>query len=99
MLDVNADEGAMGLIFLIVMGAILGWLASIVLDEESGAGVVRNIVASIGGALGAGLLVSPMIGSGSMFAEQYEVGAMILALCGSLLLIACANILRGLQVR
>ena len=89
----------MGLIFMIVLGAILGWLAAIILDAESRPGLARNVGSGILGALGAGLLVSPLVGGGSLLAEHYSVTALLVALLGSLVLIACANVFGRLQLR
>lgn len=85
----------MGLVFMIVMGAILGWLAAIVMRAESRRGLTRNIGSGIAGALGAGLGVSPLVGGGSLLAESYSVTALLLALAGSILVIACANMVAG----
>jgi len=89
----------MGLMFMIVLGAILGWLTAIILDAESVSGLVLNIVAGIVGALTAGLLISPLVGGGSLLGEHYSVTALLVALLGSLAVIACANMLHRLQLR
>ena len=41
----------MGLLFMIVVGAILGWLAAIVLKIEAPRGILLNIAAGVAGAL------------------------------------------------
>lgn len=89
----------MGLVFMIVMGAILGWLAAIVLYAESRTGLFRNIGAGVVGALAAGLLVSPLVGGGSLLSERYSVTALLVALLGSVVLIAGANLIRRRQTR
>lgn len=89
----------MGLLFLIVLGAILGWLAAIVLHAETRSGLRRNIGAGIAGALAAGVLISPLAGGGSLLSESYSITALLLSLAGSLVVIACTNLFRSLQVR
>jgi len=82
----------MGLVFLIVLGAILGWLVAIILNAETREGLARNIGTGVVGALLSGLLVSPMAGRGSLLAETYSVGALMVSLVGSLLAIICVNL-------
>lgn len=89
----------MGLLFLLVLGAILGWLSAIILHAESRIGLLHNIGAGIIGALGAGLLLSPLIGGGNLLSEHYSVAALMLALLGSLALIVTTNLVRGQQAR
>jgi len=89
----------MGLMFMIVLGAILGWLAAIIFDAESVSGLARNMVSGVAGALIAGLLVSPLVGGGSLLKDNYSVSALLIALLGSVVVIACADMVRRLQSR
>ena len=82
----------MGPVFLIVLGTILGWLASIVMGQERSDEVLRNIVAGVGGALVVGLVVSPLVGAGSLIGGTYSIAALLLAKVGALAAIAGANI-------
>lgn len=83
----------MGLLFMIVVGAILGWLAAIILRIETPRGILLNIAAGVGGALLAGLLVGPLLlGSASLLSGYYRVGSLLLSLAGSVLVIAAFNV-------
>lgn len=83
----------MGLLFMIVVGAILGWLAAIILRIEAPRGILLNISAGVGGALLAGLLVGPLLlGSASLIGGYYRVGSLLLSLLGSVLVIAALNV-------
>jgi uncharacterized membrane protein YeaQ/YmgE (transglycosylase-associated protein family) len=83
----------MGFLFMIVVGAILGWLAAIVLRIELPRGILLNIAAGVVGALLMGLFISPMLlGGASLIGGYYEVGALLLSLAGSLLLIIALNV-------
>lgn len=44
----------MGLIVLVVIGAVLGWLGSVVLQRESGRGILMCVAAGVAGSLVAG---------------------------------------------
>ena len=54
----------MGLVFLVVLGGILGWLAAIINRTENARGMLRNLVAGVGGALLTGLVLAPLLGVG-----------------------------------
>ncbi len=82
----------MGLIFLIVVGGTLGWLATIVLRAENVAGVVRNSVVGIGGALASGLGLTPLVGQGDFLRGIYSVEALVTALLGAGLLLCAVNL-------
>ncbi|WP_066659557.1 GlsB/YeaQ/YmgE family stress response membrane protein, partial [Sphingomonas sp. CCH9-H8] len=56
----------MNLIVLLIVGGVLGWLASIVMRTDAQQGIFLNIVVGIVGALLAGLLITPMIGGASI---------------------------------
>ena len=89
----------MGLIFLIVMGGILGWLAAIVLRVDDKDALWINISAGLAGALTAGILVNPLIGNGNLLAGAYSVDGLLVSLLGSVLLVVSVNLLRGAELR
>ncbi|WP_338241836.1 GlsB/YeaQ/YmgE family stress response membrane protein [Aurantiacibacter hainanensis] len=88
----------MGLVFLIVVGAILGWLAAFILRAESPQSLKVNVIAGIGGALLAGLLVGPALSMGDLAAGTYTVDALLFSMAGSLATLLVANILRQKEV-
>jgi uncharacterized membrane protein YeaQ/YmgE (transglycosylase-associated protein family) len=90
----------MGLLFMIVVGAILGWLAAIVLKIEAPRGILLNIAAGVVGALLMGLFIGPLLlGSASLLAGYYRVGSLLLSLVGSIALIVALNLLWPRQLR
>lgn len=84
----------MGLVFLIVIGGMLGWLAAIIFCAESGNGRLRNILVGIAGALATGLAVIPLIGGSTLLEGHYRVDSLLLALTGSVLLLLTVNLFR-----
>lgn len=84
----------LGILLLIVAGALLGWLASIVCDQETRPAVRLNIGVGIGGALIAGLVVNPLVGSGNIVEGRFGLLALFVALVGSVVLLALVNLLR-----
>jgi uncharacterized membrane protein YeaQ/YmgE (transglycosylase-associated protein family) len=90
----------MGLLFMIVVGAILGWLAAIVLRIEAPRGILLNISAGVAGALLMGLFIGPLLlGGASLLGGYYRVGSLLLSLVGSIILIAALNTFWPRQLR
>ena len=90
----------MGLLFMIVVGAILGWLAAIILRIESPRGILLNIAAGVVGALLTGLFIGPLLlGSASLVGGYYRVGSLLLSLAGSIIVIAAFNVFWRRQLR
>lgn len=84
----------MGVIFLVVVGGALGWLASVTLDEDDQSGTLRNIAVGIAGAFFAGLIPNPLLGGGNLLTGSYRVGALLISLLGSVSLLVVVNLLR-----
>jgi uncharacterized membrane protein YeaQ/YmgE (transglycosylase-associated protein family) len=78
----------MGLIIAIIVGGIIGWLASLIMKTNAQMGVLANIVVGmVGSALGhfiAGILGIAAYGS---------LGRFIISLVGAVLLIAILRVL------
>ena len=60
----------MNLIILLVVGGILGWVASLIMRTDGQQGILLNIVVGIVGAILAGFLLNPLIRSTSSFTEK-----------------------------
>ena len=89
----------MGLVFLIVIGGMLGWLSAIIACAENGSARLLNILMGIAGALVAGLVVNPLIGGGSLLDGQYSVSGLMIALAGSVAVLLAGNLLRNRELR
>ncbi|WP_126173216.1 GlsB/YeaQ/YmgE family stress response membrane protein [Altericroceibacterium xinjiangense] len=84
----------MGVIFLIVVGAVFGWLGSIVMRAEENQAILLNAAAGVGGALIAGVFVSPLLGRGDLAAGVYSVAALLLSVLGAIVAIVALNLFR-----
>ena len=89
----------MGLIILIVVGGIIGWLASLVMRTDAQQGLLLNIVVGIVGALLAGFLLNPLIGGGNIMAGDFSASALIVSFLGAVVLLAIVNLFRRGSVR
>jgi len=84
----------MGLIILIVVGGIIGWLASMVMHTDAQQGVLLNVVVGIVGALVAGFLLNPLIGGGNIMAGDFSASSLIVSFLGAVVLLAIVNLIR-----
>lgn len=83
----------MGFLFMIVVGAILGWLTSIVLRIDAPRGILLNVAAGVAGALLMGLFIAPLFGSASLLGDNYSVWTLLLSLAGAVIAVVALNLL------
>ena len=79
----------MGLLILIVVGALLGWLATIILRIEDGRGILANALVGVLGAVVTGLVA----GNGAIVGAVSAI-ALLWAVAGSVVLIGLFNLVR-----
>jgi uncharacterized membrane protein YeaQ/YmgE (transglycosylase-associated protein family) len=89
----------MNLILIIIIGGILGWLASMVMRTDAQQGIFLNIVVGVVGALVAGFMLNPLIGGGNIMAGDFSISALFVSFLGALVLLAAVNLLRRGSVR
>ena len=78
----------------LVVGGVIGWIASMVMKTDAQQGVVLNIVVGIVGAFLGGLLISPLVGVPSINQNAFSLGAMLVSLVGAIILLAIVNLFR-----
>jgi uncharacterized membrane protein YeaQ/YmgE (transglycosylase-associated protein family) len=84
----------MGIIILIIVGGVLGWLASIVMRTDGQQGLLLNIVVGIVGAFLAGVVLNPLIGGGNIMNGDYSISSLIVSFLGAVVLLAIVNLVR-----
>ncbi|MBC7159415.1 MAG: GlsB/YeaQ/YmgE family stress response membrane protein [Porphyrobacter sp.] len=84
----------MGLLFLIMAGGIMGWLASIITQADYGRAVLRNGAIGVLGALLGGLVVPPMVGRSDLLSGSYDAGVLLMSIGGAAGLLLAVNLLR-----
>ena len=88
----------MGIIIWLIVGGVVGWLASIIMRTDGQQGILLNVVVGIVGALIAGFVVSPMLGIGTIN-EGISVATFLVSLVGAVILLAIVNLFRRGSVR
>ena len=84
----------MNFIIWIVVGGILGWLASLVMRTDASQGLLLNIVVGIVGALLGGWLLAPLFGTGTINQNDFSVSSLLVSFLGAVILLAIVNLLR-----
>ena len=83
----------MGFIVWIIVGGIVGWLASVVMKTDAQQGIFLNVVVGIVGAAIGGFLISPMLGVGSIN-TGISVASIFVSLVGAVILLALIKLFR-----
>ena len=89
----------MGLIIMLIVGGILGWLASIVMRTDAQQGIILNIVVGVVGALLGGFLLGPLIGGASITSGALDIRSLLVSFLGAVVLLAIVNLVRRGSVR
>jgi uncharacterized membrane protein YeaQ/YmgE (transglycosylase-associated protein family) len=89
----------MNIIILLVVGGILGWLASIVMRTDGQQGIFLNIIVGIAGAFLAGFIITPLIGGAPVTSGTLDIRSLIASFLGAVVLLAIVNLVRRGSVR
>ena len=83
----------MGIIIWLIVGGVVGWLASLVMRTDAQQGIILNIVVGIVGAFIASLIFGANINDG------ITVTSFLTSLVGAIILLAIVNLVRRGSVR
>jgi len=87
------------LIVLLIVGGVLGWLASIVMRTDAQQGILLNIIVGIVGAVLAGLIITPLIGGATITQGSFSAVSLLVSFLGAVVLLAIVNLVRRGSVR
>lgn len=82
----------MNFIIWLVIGGIIGWLASLIMKTDGQQGIILNVIVGIIGSYLGGWLIAPLIGGAGIMAY-------VSALIGAIILLAIVNLFRRGRVR
>lgn len=88
----------MGFVIWLIVGGIIGWLASLVMRTDGQQGIILNVVVGIVGALLAGWLISPLVGVATIN-QGISIASVVVSLIGAIILLAIVNLFRRGRVR
>ena len=84
-----------GFIVWLIIGGIVGWLASMVMRTDGQQGILLNIVVGIVGAFLAGLVFS----GGNINSNPLDITNILVSLVGAVVLLGIVNLIRRGSVR
>jgi len=84
----------MNLIIWLVVGGVIGWIASIIMKTDAQQGLFLNIVVGVVGALIGGWLLSPMVGAGTLNEGDFSLPGLFVSLVGAVVLLFIVNLVR-----
>jgi uncharacterized membrane protein YeaQ/YmgE (transglycosylase-associated protein family) len=89
----------MNIIVWLVVGGILGWIASIIMKTDAQQGIGLNVVVGILGALIGGWVIAPMFTTGTINQGDFSLPSLVASLIGAIFLLAVVNLVQRRRVR
>jgi len=83
----------------LIVGGIIGWIASLIMRTDGQQGIFLNVIVGIIGAALGGWLLAPLLGTGSINQGSFSVASMLVSLAGAVVLLAIVNLVRRGTVR
>ena len=81
----------------LIVGGIIGWLASIVMHHPEG--LLMNIIVGIVGAFLGGWLLAPLFGTSTINQGNFSPLGLLVSLLGALILVAMLTLFQRSRVR
>ena len=87
------------IIVWLIVGGIIGWLASVVMKTDGQQGIVLNVIVGIVGALIGGWLLAPLLGTGTINQNNLSLPSLLVSFLGAVILLAIVNVVRRGSLR
>ena len=84
----------MNFIIWLIVGGVIGWLASMLMKTNDQQGMFLNVVVGIVGAMIGGWFISPLVGIGTINQNNFSLPAMLVSFIGAVILLAIVNLFR-----
>ena len=89
----------MNFIIWIIIGGVIGWLASMVMKTDAQQGIFLNIVVGIVGAFLGGWLLAPLFGTGTINSDNFSLSSLLVSFLGAVIVLGIVNLLRRGKIR
>ena len=84
----------MNFVIWLIAGAVVGWVASVIMRTNSQQGLVIDIIVGIVGAFIGGYFLSPIFGVGTINQNNFSLPALFVSLLGAIILLAIIKLIR-----
>lgn len=88
----------MNFLIWLIVGGIVGWLASLIMRTDEQQGILLNVVIGVVGAFISGWVISPIVGV-TTINEGISIPSVLVSLAGAVVLLAIVNLFRRGRVR
>jgi uncharacterized membrane protein YeaQ/YmgE (transglycosylase-associated protein family) len=82
----------MNVIIWLVVGGLVGWVASKVMNTDGQQGILMNVVVGIVGALIGGWVLSPIVRASTINEGDFGIGGLFVSLVGAIVLLAIVKL-------
>lgn len=89
----------LGFIWFIIMGGVIGWLASMLMGRDASMGIFLNIVVGIIGSFIGNGVFAFLFGGGTIGAWPPDLSGVLAAFVGAVVLLALLNLIQRGRVR
>jgi uncharacterized membrane protein YeaQ/YmgE (transglycosylase-associated protein family) len=96
---ITQQERKMNIVVWLVVGGLIGWIASKIMNTDAQQGVILNVVVGIVGAMLAGFLITPMIGHTTINQNDFSPIGLVVSLVGAVVLLGIVNLFNRGRVR
>jgi uncharacterized membrane protein YeaQ/YmgE (transglycosylase-associated protein family) len=84
----------MNFIIWLVVGGLIGWVASMIMKTDAQQGIILNVVVGIVGAFLGGLVLAPLFHTGTINQGDFSIGSLFVSFLGAIILLAIVNFFR-----
>jgi len=85
----------MNFLVWLIVGGLIGWVASILMGTDRQQGMLLNVIVGIVGAFVGGLVLTPYFGIATINQNNFSLPGMMVSLMGAIILLALVSLLRG----
>jgi uncharacterized membrane protein YeaQ/YmgE (transglycosylase-associated protein family) len=84
----------MNIVIWLVVGGLIGWIASMIMKTDAQQGLILNVIVGIVGAMLGAWLLAPLFGVGTINQGDFSLAGLGLSLLGAIVLLAIVNLFR-----
>lgn len=85
----------MNFIIWLIVGGLVGWVASIIMKTNAQQGILLNVIVGIVGAFIAGYVISPYFGISTINQNNFSLPSLLVSLGGAVILLFVVSLLQG----